>query len=92
MSEFCKYCYGWGGKFYCTGQKATPECYYNGKPDVDKCKIYKPFSFFDFNNSSEEPNHNHVVKSNLNNEHSNPYWKRIEAISKAQRTKDTGRV
>lgn len=57
---FCKYCYGLGGKYYCLRQKATPEeCYYQGAPDVGKCKLYKPAIFFVFGSSNEKSDYNH---------------------------------
>ncbi len=84
---FCKYCFGLGEKYYCSGQKATPECYYHGTPDTGKCKLYKPFSLFDFHNRSEKPDPNSVVNSSSKDESANPYWERIEALSKAQRDK-----
>ena len=58
--KFCKYCYGLGEKYYCLGQKATPEeCYYQGTPDIGKCKLYKPATFFVFRSSDEKSDYNH---------------------------------
>lgn len=74
--EFCKYCHPGEYSYYCYGQKEAPECPYMGRPEKVKCKLYKPSSSTDS-----------VVNSNLNEKHANPYWERIEAISKAQRAK-----